>query len=145
MLHQLRTTASRLWLYIAPQRTLLGAVTGLSYPKTQGFPRCRAVQVSPHAPMPSLAPLSRLASHFEPISSACLCGKCGALPGHPIGGTTRFHTRPGHTGIASCAPFHGRPTSIASLNLVRLFCLIWIGSIGGDFTLPRPTRPHQPY
>lgn len=24
---------------------------------------------------------------------------------------TRFHARPGHTGIASRAPFHGRPTS----------------------------------
>ena len=86
LLHQLRTTASRLWLTDIPHSTLLGAVTRLSYPETPRFRRCRAVQVSPHAPVPSLASLTRLARQFEPTSSAVVCGKRCALPVRPIGG-----------------------------------------------------------
>lgn len=51
MLHRLRTTASCLWLYVAPHSTLnRGAVTGLSYPSTLSFPRCQLRQVSPCSP-----------------------------------------------------------------------------------------------
>jgi len=86
LLHQLRTTASRLWLTVIPHSTLLGAVTRLSYPETPRFRRCRAIQVSPHAPVPSLASLTRLARQFEPTSSAVVCGKRCALSVRPIGG-----------------------------------------------------------
>ena len=58
----------------------------MSYPETPRFRRCRAIQVSPHTPVPSLASLTRLARHFEPTSSAVVCGKRCALPVRPIGG-----------------------------------------------------------
>ena len=90
--HRLRSTASRLWLTVTPHGTLLGAVTRLSYPETPSFPRCQAVQVSPPAPVPSLAPLPWLARQFEPTSSAIVCGKCCALPVRPIGGNSPAFT-----------------------------------------------------
>lgn len=47
VLHRRRTMAQCLWLYGTPQRLLLEAVTGLSYPLTPDFSRCRYRQLSP--------------------------------------------------------------------------------------------------
>lgn len=110
MLQRLRTTAKRLWPYKTPHSTLVGAVTRLSYPETPGFPRCQLRQVSPCSPHASLhAHQPSCAADVAPFQYAPSAGL-----------STRFHSQPGHTSIASRAPFHGRPTSflLPRLSLV---------------------------
>ena len=112
MLHRLRTTASRLWLCIAPQRTLEGAVTRLSYPETPGFPGCQLRQVSPCSPHASL--------HAHQPSCAA---RVTLFRNVPRVGLSDFHSQPGHQAISCLAPFHGRPTCVVLLP-------------GADWSLP---------
>jgi hypothetical protein len=132
VLHRRRTTASCLWLYIAPQRTLEGAVTRLSYPEVPGFPRYQLRQVSPCSPHASL--------HAHQPSCAA---RVTLFRYVPRVGLSDFHSQPGHQAISCLTPFHGRPTSIV---LVPRFSLVvalqrmgscdWVER--GNFTPERP-------
>lgn len=123
--HQLRTTASCLWLTVIPQRTLVGAVTRLSYPEAPNFLGCQPRQVSPCGPRASLhAHQPTCAANVAPFRYA------------PSAGLTRFRTRPGHTGITSRAPFHGRPTSSVLIVNRHMPDTDWVEE--GGCTLQRP-------
>ena len=106
--HRLRTTASCLWLHVAPHSTLRvneGAVTGLSYPSTPGFPRCQRFQVSPPRP-------AAVAS----ASEAILCGRRYALSIRPAG-------RPCPTFTITRSPSHFLLGAVSrSPNFARNVC-----------------------
>lgn len=98
--HRLRTTAQCLWLFGTPQRPLHRGGYRFELSIDPAFPQV------PVSPAFALIP-SRLMTR----SKAILCGTGCALPIRPPGRTaTDFHMQPGHTGISSSAPFHGRPT-----------------------------------
>lgn len=78
-----------------------GAVTGLSYPSTPGFPRCRLRQVSPCSPRTS--PCAQKPSCAVPVALLRYA------PG--VGMVTDFHRVTGHQAIACLTPFPCRPTS----------------------------------
>jgi hypothetical protein len=128
MLHRLRTTAQCLWLYVAPHSTLVGAVTGLSYPSTPDFSRCQLRQVSPLQ-----------FSYVAIRSDAIQCGTGHALPIRPPSRScTDFRMVTGQQAISCLPPFPCRPTSYNSIG-----CMDWVEE--GSFTLQLPSQPHQPY
>ena len=109
--HRRRTMASCLWPTSIPHSTLEGCPYTLELSRGPRFPE-----------VPSSPDFSSCS--YAITGTACAAGSL--LRAHLISlrvrqmlrpfGTphwrdlTRFHTRPGHTGIASRAPFHGRPT-----------------------------------
>lgn len=129
--HRLRTTASCLWLHVAPHSTLRvneGAVTGLSYPSTPDFSRCQRFQVSPPRPATS-------------ASEAILCGRRYALSIRPAG-----RPYPTFTNNQVTKPFPA--WSRFTVAQLRPECLPghqidWVEE--ESFTPQRPSRPHQPY
>jgi hypothetical protein len=108
--HRVRTTASRLWLCISPQRWLYfkSAVRDLSYPEPPGFPRWRTVQASPRVPAALLRP------HQPTSAEPVLLLPCspGASPSRCASGR-RFHFMTGRHTIFLCVAVSWSPSTPA--------------------------------
>lgn len=109
MLLRLRTTASCLWLYVAPRSTLTGCRYRVELFIDPWFPK---VPTAPGFPLQSC--------RVTTASEAILRGTGCALPARPPSRScTDFHWVTGHQDISCLAPFPCRPTCIASLGLAR--------------------------
>lgn len=136
MLHRLRTTASRLWLYVAPHSTLVGAVTGLSYPSTPDFSRCQLRQVSPCSPR--MSPYAQKPSCAVRVTPFRYVPRVGLAPtftwsqvNRPFPACRRFRVAQPHTthpvvwigskeGVTPSSALRSRTSSIRSMRLQRL-------------------------
>lgn len=91
--------------------------------------------------MPSTPGFPSYPSCITTCSSAYVCGKRYVFTYVPLDGLSVFRSQPGHLGISSQAPFHGRPTYFyARLSRTRI---LTSSARCGRASLIRGTRlPH---